>query len=215
MPRRMSVQPTASHTRPPLGVGIIGASTRLSPPLPGLAGPMPESAPATNRKSRSRLQPWSQWPRQNARQETTPEGSPGHHCPHGRASALRPPRRSRPVLDLAPAASGRSGSHKRPLDAPPRNNRSRRERCRNDRPLLLKAEPPPPFGAGENMNLRHPPSRIDANIGVGTSAKTSHILKPSGRRPPADGYLPATEGWETDAQSSPLPSAMATALASS
>lgn len=36
-----------------------------------------------------------------------------------------------------------------------RNNRSRRERCRDDRLLLLKAEPPPPFGAGENMNLRH------------------------------------------------------------
>ena len=36
-----------------------------------------------------------------------------------------------------------------------RNNRPRRERCSNNRPLLFNTEPPSTLGAGENMNLRH------------------------------------------------------------
>ncbi len=110
MPRRMSVRPTASHTRIPLGTGIIAAARPRSPPPPRPAGSRPECAPAIRRRPRSRS---PARPRERKPRRTSPQ----------REAVPRPLRQSRHAPDPTPAASGRSGSCKRPSAARPPKQR--------------------------------------------------------------------------------------------
>src|SRR6266436_5046465 len=99
MPLRMSVRPTASHTRTPLGTGIIVAPAPRPPPPPKPATPKPGSAYGRCPRMRSRSP--AQAARRRHHQPTPPEPERSH--------SPRPE-------DLA--ASGRSNSASRRPDAP-------------------------------------------------------------------------------------------------
>ena len=67
----------------------------------------------------------------------------------------------------SPVANDRSGWRNVRLPRHVRNHRSRRERRSDNRPLLPDAEPPPPLGVGENMNLCH--TRTASRTGANTT----------------------------------------------
>src|SRR5271154_4753691 len=96
----MSVRPTASHTRTPLGTGIIGAPARRPRPPPKRVTPKPGSARERCRQIQSR----------------SPARPAGREC-HRQA----PPKseRSHSPQPENPGASGRSSSASHRSDAPP------------------------------------------------------------------------------------------------
>ena len=161
MPRRMSVRPTASHTRTPLGTGIIGAATPRSPPQPGRAdrcgNAYPRSAgdldldPGVAERLASARRVDGAGPEGSAARRAVIEGMAAAVVTDPCHDHLGEPARRVPT----PAASGRSGSDRRPPAAqppiPPHPARTPNRRSTASR----RPEPTPPLRAGEDMNLRH------------------------------------------------------------
>src|SRR5437868_11853901 len=157
MPFRMSVRPTASHTRTPDGTGIIAAPAPLQPPQPAQPGSKPVSASGLCTQNPP-----------DHRRGATPGIVPGlrisvswrcnHHLRKPVTSAAK---LLSPAVDLA-WADLRPARHFG-------DNRSRLQGLGDNRLLLLVGPATPPLGAGDHLNSRH---RTASNTGASTVACT-------------------------------------------
>src|SRR5712675_968638 len=170
MPLRMSVRPTASHTRTPLGTGIIVAPAPRPQPPPKPATPKPGSAYGRCPRIRSRS------PAQAVRQR--------HH-----QLAPPAPERSHSPRPEDPAASGRSNSPSRRPDAPRLALPHRTRMPPLQSPPLLDAPPATPLGTSQYLDACHRTvSCTGANTGVCTTAQSRHTKPTDGMRPSPEGY---------------------------